>query len=81
MFNSHQFHAPIMSPFFCLHELYDDVTLNDVRLSFHPLMYPTDRESDSVTSLTLPYFMESNPSEPSYPSVICSTSNSSSSYY
>ena len=79
IFHSRQFCALIMSSFFCSHEPYDDVTLDDVHPAFHPSMYPTDGESDSDTRLTLTYSVESDPSEPSYPSVILRTSNSSSS--
>ena len=60
---------------------------------FQPPRYPTDEESNSDTRLTSTvsldsnlsepsypsYHVESDLSEPSHPSVICSTSNSSSS--
>ena len=90
MFHSRQFRAPVMSLFFCPHEPYVDVTLDDVHPRFHPPRYPTNGESDSDTWLTPTisvesnplkssyptYSVESDPSEPSYPSV---TSNSSAS--
>ena len=49
MFHSSQFHALVTSLFFCPHEPYDDITLDDVRPPFHPPMYPTNGESDSDT--------------------------------
>ena len=52
MFHSRQFHALVMSPFFPLHEPYDDITLDDVCPPFHPSMYPTDEETDLDTCLT-----------------------------
>ena len=67
MFHGHQFHAFVMSLFFCLHEPYDDITLDDVCPPFHPPMYSTDGESDSDTHLTSTYYVESDPLEPSYP--------------
>ena len=70
---------PSHEPIFCSHELYDDVTLDDVRRPFHPPMYPTDGESDSDTHLTPTYSVESNSSKLTYPSAIQLTSNSSSS--
>ena len=87
MFHSHQFRAPVKSPFF---RPLDDVTLDEVRLSFHPSRYPIDREFDFETRLTSTYSVESNPSEstyptysvehdpsePSYPSLICLSSDS-----
>ena len=59
-----------MSPFFLHHEPFDDVTLDDIRPPFHPLRYPIDGEFDSDTLLTSTYFVEPDPSKPSYPSVI-----------
>ena len=79
MFHGHQFRAPVMSPFFHPHEPYDDITLDDMRSPFHPPMYPSDGEFDSYARLTPTYSVESNPSKPSYPSVIHLTSDSSSS--
>ena len=79
MFHGHQFYAPVMSQFFCPHETCKDITLDDVRPLFHPPMHPTNREFNSDTHLTPTYFMESNPSEPSYPSMILLTSDSFSS--
>ena len=92
-FHSRQFRAPVMSPFFCLHEPYDDITLDDVHPPFHPSRYPTDGESNSDTRLTPTISVESDPSESSYPtysmgsyrlepsqpSVICLSSDSSAS--
>ena len=66
MFHSLQFCAPVMSPFFCSHEPYDDITLDDVCPPFHCPRYPTDGESDSDTRLTLTVSVESDPSESSY---------------
>ena len=82
-----------MSPFFCLHQPYSEVTLDDICPYFQPLRYPTDRESDSDTRLMPTVSVDSDPSEPSYssyhmesdpfepfrPSVIRLTSDSSSS--
>ena len=79
MFHGDQFHAPVMSPLFLLHESYDNITLDDVCLAFHPPMYPIDGEFDSNTRLTLTYSVESDLSEPLYPSMIHLTSDSSSS--
>ena len=79
IFHGHQFRAPVMRPLFYSHELYDDLTLDDVHPSFHPLMYPIDGESDSETRLTPTCFVESDPSKLSYPSRISLTSDSSSS--
>ena len=56
-----------MSPFFRPHDLYEDITLDDKRLPFHLPMYPTNGESDSNTRLTSTYYVESDPSESSYP--------------
>ena len=67
IFHSCQLRALVMSPFFRPYELYDDIILDDVHLSFHTPMYPTDRESNSDTHLTLTYFVKSNPLEPLYP--------------
>ena len=93
MFPSHEFRAPVMSPFFHPHQPFDDITLDDIRPYFSPSRYPTDKEWDSDTCLTLTvsldsdpselsypsYHVETNPFEPSYPSVIHLTSDSSSS--
>ena len=79
IFHNWQFHAPIMSPFFHLHEPYNDITLDDVCPPFHLPMYLTDGEFDSDTCLTPTYSVESDPSKPSYPFVIHLTSDSSSS--
>ena len=78
IFHNCQFHAPSTSPFLLPHELYDDVTLDDICPPFHPPMCSTDGESDSDTRLTLAYFVVSDPSKPSYPLVIRLTSDSSS---
>ena len=66
IFHSRPFRASIMSPFFCSHKLFSDVTLEDIRLCFDPLRYLTDGESDSDTWLTLTISMESDPSKSSY---------------
>ena len=93
MFHCRQFRSPVKSSFFCSHESFDDVTMDDIRPCFHPPRYPTDGESDSNTRLTptisveydlsessySTYSVESDPSEPSYPLVIRLTSNSSAS--
>ena len=79
MFHGHQFHAPVLSLFFGPYEPYEDITLDDVHPLFHPLMYLTDGESDSNTYLIPTYSMKSDPSEPSYPFVMCLTFDSSSS--
>ena len=68
-----------MSLFFRPHELYDDVTLNDVSPPFHLPMYPTDGESDFDTRLVPTYSVKSDSLEPLYPYVIRLTSDSSSS--
>ena len=78
MFHGGQFCEPVMSLFFRPYKLYEDITLDDVHPPFHPSMYPTNEESNSNTCLTPTYSMESDPSEPSYPSVIRFTSDSSS---
>ena len=67
MFHSCQFHAPVMSPFFSPHDLYEDITLDDMHPPFHLSRYPTDKESDSDTQLTPIYSVESDPSESSHP--------------
>ena len=66
MFHSRQFRVPMMSSFFHPHERYDDITLDDIHPPFHPLRYLTDGESDSDTRLTPIFFMESEPSESTY---------------
>ena len=68
-----------MSPSFCPHESYDDVTLDDMHPPFHLLMYAIDEESNSNIRLAPTYSMESDPLELSYPSVIHLTLDSSSS--
>ena len=78
-FHGCQFRSPVMSPFFCTHESYEDITLDDVQPSFHPLMYPIDGDSDSNICLTMTYSVEFDLSEPTFPFVIQLTSNSSSS--
>ena len=79
MFHSRQFRALMMCSFFRPYEPFDDVTLDDIHLPFHPSMYPTDGESDSETGLTPTYLVGSDPAKPTYPSVIWLTSDSSSS--
>ena len=77
MFHSHQFHSPVMSPFFCPHELYEDIHLDDVQPPFHPSMYPIDGEADSDIHLTQTYLVKSNLSNPTFPSMIWLTSDCS----
>ena len=86
--------VPIISPFFCPHQPYGKVTLDDIRPYFRLPRYPIDGESDSDTHLTPTisldsdplklsypsYHVESDPSEPSYPLMICLTFDSSSSF-
>ena len=93
MFHSCQFRAPVMSRFFHLHEPFEDITMDDVRPPFHPLRYRTDGDFDSDTRLTptvsvdsdpselsyLSYHVETDLSEPSFPSMIRLSSDSSSS--
>ena len=93
MFHSRQFHVPMMSPFFRPHKPYDDITLDNVHPPFHPPMYPTYGESNSDTRLTLTMSMEFDPSgssystysmgsyrsEPSQPSIVFLSSDSSAS--
>ena len=93
MFHSCKFRAPMMSPFFCPYQPFDDITLDDICPYFPLPRYPTNGESKFNTRLTPTvsldsdpskpsypsYNMESNPSEPSCPSMILLTSNSSSS--
>ena len=67
MFHSHQFHAPVMSSFFCPHKPFEDITLDDVHPPFHPPRYPTGGDSNSNTRLTLTISVESNPLESYYP--------------
>ena len=57
----------MMSPFFCPHELFEDITMDDVYPPFHPLRYPTDGDSDSDTRLMSTVSIETDPSELSYP--------------
>ena len=77
MFHGRQFRLSVMSPFFCPHDLYEDITLDAVQPPFHPPMYPIDEEIDSDMHLTPTYSIESDPSEPSYPSMIQLMSDSS----
>ena len=93
MVHNREFRAPVMSPFFRLHQPLNNITLDDICPYFLPPRYPTDGESDSDTRLTptvsldsnplepsySSYHVESDPSEPSYPLVIRLTSDSSSS--
>ena len=93
MFHSRELHAPVMGLLFRPYQPYDDITLDDIHPYFLPPRYLTDGESDFDTRLTLmvsldfdpsepsylSYHVESDPSEPSHPSVICLTSDSSSS--
>ena len=79
MFHGYQFYSLVMSPFFHPHEPYDDITVHNVWSLFHPSMHPIDRESNSNTRLTPTYSVEFDLLEVTFPSVIWSTSNSSSS--
>ena len=40
IFHSHQFRAPVMSPFFGPHEPFDDVILDDIHPHFYSSRYP-----------------------------------------
>ena len=66
--------------FFCPHQPYGEVTLDDIRPYFQPLRYPIDGEFDSDTSLTLTISLNSDPSEPSHPSYHVETDLSEPSY-
>ena len=68
MFHNREFRAPVMSSFFCSHQPFDDITLDDICLYFLLPRYPTDGESDSDTRLTLIVYLDSDPSKSSYPS-------------
>ena len=68
IFHDHPFQVLVMSPFFCSRQPYDEVTLDDIRPYFQPLKYPTDDVTDSNTCLTPIVSLDSDPSEPSYPS-------------
>ena len=76
----HEFHAPLMSPFFCPHQPFDDITLDDIRPYFPPPRYPTDGQFDSDTRLMLTVSLDSNPSEPSYPNYHAESNLSKPSY-
>ena len=80
MFHSREFRAPVISPFFHPHQPFDNITLDDIRLYFPPPRYPTDGELDSDTRLTPTVSLDSNPSEPSYPSCHMETDPSEPSY-
>ena len=83
MFHDRQFCLSVTSPFFCPHDLYEDISMDAVQPPFYPLMYLADEESDSDTCLTPTYSIKSDPSKltypskPTYPSVIHSTLDSS----
>ena len=93
IFYDRPFQTPMMSSFFRPHQPFGEVTLDDIRPYFQLPRYPTGGETDSDTRLTLTasvdsdpsepsypsYHVETDPSEPSYPSVIRLTSDSSSS--
>ena len=68
MFYSRKFRAPVMSPFFRPHQPFDDITLDDIRPYFPLSRYPTNVELNSNTRMTPTAFLDSDPSEPSYPS-------------
>ena len=68
IFHDRPFQVPVMSPFFHPHQPYGKVTLNGIRPYFQPPRYPSDDETDSDTCLTPTISLDSNPSEPSYPS-------------
>ena len=63
MFHSHEFCAPVMSPFFRPHQLFDSITLDDIYPYFQLPRYPTDRESDSDTCLMSTVSLDSDPSK------------------
>ena len=67
MFHSCQYHTPVMSVFFRPHKPFEDITLDDVRLPFHPSRYLTDGDFDSDTRLMSTISIESDPSKSSYP--------------
>ena len=69
-----------MSPFFHPHQPYGEVTLDDICPYFQPPRYPTNGESDSDTRLTPIVYLDSNPSEPYYPSYHVETDPSKPSY-
>ena len=73
MFHNHQ--LPVMSPFFCPHEPFDDMALDDICPPFRLLRYPTDGEFNSNTRLTPTYFVESDPSKLTYPTYYCTIIN------
>ena len=66
MFHSHEFRAPVMSPFFWPHEPFEDITSDDIRPPFHPPRYLIDGEFDFDTQLTPTVSLDFNPSESSY---------------
>ena len=93
MFHGREFCAPVMSSFFRPHQSFDNITLDDIRPYFLPPRYLINGEFDLDTRLMLTVSLDSNPSEPSYlsyhvesdpfepscPSVVRLTSDSSSS--
>ena len=70
-----QFNSSIMSTFFLLHDPFDDIIL----VAIHPPTYPLDAKMDSNMCLTPTYTIELDPIDPSYPSVIQFTLESTSS--
>ena len=80
IFHNCLFQVLVMSPFFCPHQSYGEVTLDDIRPYFQPPRYPTDDETDSDTRLTPTISLDSDPSEPSYPSYHVETDPSEPSY-
>ena len=93
IFHDCPFQTPVMSSFFRPYQPFGKVTLDDIRPYFQPPRYLTDDDTDSDTCLTMTvsvdsdpselshpsYHVETDPSEPSYLSVIRLTSDSSSS--
>ena len=81
IFHDHPFQTSVMSPFFRPHQLFGEVTLDDIRPYFALPRYPIDNESNSDPSEpSYPsYHVETDPSEPSFPSVVRLSSDSASS--
>ena len=80
MFHSHEFRALVMSPFFRPHQLFNNITLDDIRLYFLLPRYLTNDETDSDTRMTSTVSLDSDPSEPSYPRYHVETDLSEPSY-
>ena len=80
MFYSRKFRASVMSSFFRPHQSFDNITLDDIHPYFSPPRYLTDGGSDLDTHLIPTVFLDSDPSEPSYPSYNMETDPSEPSY-